>query len=234
VVQDFIQVAQVRPFYPEQLAYHVAGKGEPPTRYSINASKAIVHRADSKNDRVLAADICDNISDKGTQGKDYSSLTRVSAPLSFLPDTVYGWCVLILGFFDTLYDIYQSIYGFFNDYLMKPLRAFSFTIFGVHICPFCWLADIVKGILDYLLGPAPPDTRTWHIALVSIACIPAIGYIAKIAGVIDKGIGDIGDIINDIENLQKPGGNGKPAIDQNDSTCNGVDNKNSGGEPGSP
>ncbi|MDP9325563.1 MAG: hypothetical protein M3O87_03395, partial [Candidatus Dormibacteraeota bacterium] len=80
----------------------------------------------------------------------------------------------------------------------------------------------------------PPDTRTWHIALVSIACIPAIGYIAKIAGVIDKGIGDIGDIIQSIENLQAPGGDGKPKTDQNDSTCQGASNKNSGSEPGQP
>ena len=174
VTQDFIQVSQIQPFYPETLAYHVAGKGDPPTRYAINATKAIVHRADSRDDKVRAADLCDNISDKVhngvTQGKSVDSLSKIDGPppLNLLPNTVYGWCILILGFFDVLMNIYNGVSDFFHNNLIDPIRGF--TIFG--FCPFCWFADLIQDLLDYLLGPAPPDARTWHIALVSVACIP--------------------------------------------------------------
>jgi hypothetical protein len=238
VTQDFIQVSQIQPFYPETLAYHVAGKGDPPTRYAINATKAIVHRADSRDDKVRAADLCDNISDKVkdgvTQGKSYDSLTRVGAPLSFLPNTVYGWCVLILGFFDVLTNIYNAISDFFHKYIIDPIRSFSFTIFGVTICPFCWFADLVQDLLDYLLGPPPPDSRTWHIALVSVACIPAVGTIAQIAGVVANGTGSIEKIISNLENQNGAGGGGSPGFDSMDSTCNGASNSNADSTSGQP
>ena len=240
VTQDFIQVSQIQPFYPETLAYHVAGKGDPPTRYAINATKAIVHRADSRDDKVLAADLCDNISDKVhngvTQGKSVSSLSKIDGPppLNLLPNTVYGWCILILGFFDVLTSIYNSVSDFFHNNLIDPIRSFSFdTPFG-NICPFCWFADLVQDLLDYLLGPPPPDSRTWHIALVSVACIPAVGTIAQIAGVIANGTGSIEKIISDLENQNGAGGGSKPGFDSMDSTCNGASNSNADSTSGQP
>ncbi|MGI8609684.1 MAG: Tad domain-containing protein [Candidatus Dormibacteria bacterium] len=191
VVQDFLEVSEIEPSYMQQLAYHAAGRKDGPTAdYAITASKAIVHRADSTKDRLMVADLCDFAkTDDGKNMRDQSGgavYERIGGPIPLintLPASVFGWCWVLLGFFDSIVAIYTAIHSFFYDNIINPLRAFKIDLgFLGTICPFCWFATIIAKLVDYVLGPQPPDARNWHIALVSVACVPAVSEVANIAG----------------------------------------------------
>ena len=229
VVQDFIEVSEIEPSFMQQLASHVAGKGDPIADYAVTASKAIVHRADSGNDRLKIADLCDAAADDKNHrdqngGAVYEKVGGPIPLLKDLPGSVFGWCYVLLGFFDVIVDIYRAIHNFFYDNIINPLRAFKLDLgFLGTICPFCWFADIVAKLVDYVLGPKPPDARNWHIALVSVACVPAVSEIANIAGYVVQAKAKVKDIsgsnwdkmlskVSDVKNLTDF---------QKSSTCNG-------------
>ena len=175
VDESFIMINQVNPTDEEKLLRSVAGQPAPSQHWTITGSKAIIHRADSRQDAVHAVSLCNNFSNHSTD-----------LLLGFIPKTAYQWCKVLLGAFDVFRAIYNAIHDFFYDNLINPLRAFSIDIPLIgNICPFCWLADIIKGLVDFVLGPEPPDTRTYHIALVTVGCVPAIQQVADIANNFD-------------------------------------------------
>jgi hypothetical protein len=166
---------QVNPTDAEKMLRAVAGESPPTQHWTITGSKAIIHRADSAKDAVHAASLCNSFANH-----DNSKL------LGFIPKSAYGWCKVLLGAFDVFLAIYTAIHDFFYDNMINPLRAFSIDlpIIGT-ICPFCWLADIIEGFVNFVLGPAPPDTRTYHIALVTVGCVPAVQEVADVANNFD-------------------------------------------------
>ncbi|MFN2462390.1 MAG: TadE/TadG family type IV pilus assembly protein [Candidatus Dormibacteria bacterium] len=175
VNESFIMINQVNPTDEERLLRQVAGGPAPKQHWTITGSKAIIHRADSAKDAVHASSLCNNFKDHSTDKL-----------LGFIPKTPYGWCRVLLGAFDVFKDIYDAIHNFFFDKLIQPMRDFSIDLPIVgNICPFCWLADILEGLVNYVLGPAPPDTRTYHIALVTVGCVPAVQQVADVANNFD-------------------------------------------------
>ncbi|MEA2646492.1 MAG: hypothetical protein QOE92_1575 [Chloroflexota bacterium] len=176
VNEAFIMVSEVLPSSSEVLIRRLSGAPEQGKKWTITASKAIIHRADSKADAVHASSLCNNI----PGSHDDSKL------LGLFPKNAYGWCKVLLGAFDLFVDIYNGIHDFFYDGFINPLRNFSIDlpIVGT-ICPFCWLADIIAGLVDYVLGPAPPDARTFHVVLVTVGCVPAVQQISDIASNLD-------------------------------------------------
>ncbi|HEY8739471.1 MAG TPA: hypothetical protein VIN56_02610, partial [Candidatus Dormibacteraeota bacterium] len=175
VNEAFIMLNQVNPTDAEKMLRAVAGESPPTQHWTITGSKAIIHRADSAKDAVHAASLCNSFANH-----DNSKL------LGFIPKSAYGWCKVLLGAFDVFLAIYTAIHDFFYDNMINPLRAFSIDlpIIGT-ICPFCWLADIIEGFVNFVLGPAPPDTRTYHIALVTVGCVPAVQEVADVANNFD-------------------------------------------------
>ena len=208
VNESFIMINQVNPTDAQKLLRSAAGESPPKQTWTITGSKAIIHRADSSKDAVHATSLCNNFKDHSTE-----------LLLGFLPKTPYQWCRLLLGAFDVFKAIYDAIHNFFYDNMINPLRNFSIDLPLIgNICPFCWLADIIEGLVNYVLGPEPPDTRTYHIALVTVGCVPAVQQVADVANNFD-----LEKIIKLV--LSKDGSFSDP----NNDTCSGAVTSGAGG-----
>lgn len=173
--EDFISTSVIKPDAMTSLAASFSHQPTPATRYSITASRVQIHRAKSIKDAVHVSDLCSRIFSHTGARDNYPTV------LGFLPTDGYGWCYVLLSAFDTFAAIYTAIQGFFNPVINFLQHTLCLpTPFG-DICPFGWVGDILQGLLNYLLGPAPPDGRTFHISLTTVACVPALATAADIA-----------------------------------------------------
>ena len=177
VEEDFIEVATLHPNLPTQFAAAISGQPVPADRHAITGSKVKVVRATSVKDRVRVDNLCPHIfkQDNKNDPNDFDTV------LGFLPSTGYGWCHVLLSSFEALIAIRNAIQGLF-DPIINLLDSICIpNPFGDDICLFKWAGDILQTLLDWLLGPQPPDTRTYHVTLGSIGCIPQLEEASKLA-----------------------------------------------------
>lgn len=177
VEEDFIEVGTVKANLPTELAAKLTGQKVPDDRYAITGSKARVYRARSVKDRVRVDNLCPHIftQDNKNDPNDYDKV------LGFLPSTGYGWCHVLLSSFQLFIDIRNAIQDFF-DPIIHALDSICIPIpFSGDLCLFKWAGDLLQDLVDFVLGPKPPDTRTYHVALETVGCIPQLAQAADIA-----------------------------------------------------
>ena len=190
---DFVMIARTPPSLMRQLAANVGNRPDlANNRVSVSASIAKLYRATDVRDTVRLNDLCDAL-----DPKHKGATSHLSFPLSFLPDTFWGFCHVLLGSLDAIRDIYNAINGFFQP-IIDGLNSIS--IFGFK--PLGWLADLIAGIRDELIGPPFPEARTFHAVLVPVACVPLLDKIAYLAANTPT---SIGDVLNDIEQFALKG-----------------------------
>jgi len=184
VEEDFIEVGTVKANLPTVLAARLTGQEVPGDRYAITGSKAKVYRALSTKDRVRVDNLCPHIftQDNKSDPNDYKTV------LDFLPITGYGWCHVLLSSFQLFIDIRNAIQGYF-DKIENFINSICIPTPLGDFCPFTIISDVLQELVQTVLGPKPPDTRTYHVTLETIGCIPELAQAADVARHPEKLVG---------------------------------------------
>jgi hypothetical protein len=187
---DFIMVSYIDPSYMRELAANVGKNPDLKNRrVAVTASIAKIYRASDDRDQVRIANLCGAIDPSNDPARG-NHPGMLDPPLDFMPATVWGWCNVLLASLDALNKLKSAIHGFFKP-IIDFLNSVPFGLLG-------WLADIVQGFETYLLGGKVVDARTFHVALVPVACVPFLDKVAYIASNVPS---SLGDILNLVENF---------------------------------